>query len=136
MDSNLVSIGQSVVIKGQLTAREDLTIDGRVEDGKVEVPDNVVTVGVHAQIAAEIIGRSIVVLGTVTGNVRATERVEIRAGGSVQGDIVAPRFSMADGAQLRGRVETVAAAAPAKTALAPKPAAPAPGAATPGAAAV
>ncbi len=134
MDSNLVSIGQSVVIKGQLTAREDLTIDGRVEDGKVEVPDNVVTVGVHAQIAAEVIGRAIVVLGTVKGNVRATERVEIRAGGSVEGDLVAPRFSMADGAQLRGRVETVAAPA-AKPVPAPAPAAK-PGAPAGGVAAV
>ncbi len=128
MESNLVSIGQSVVIRGQLTAREDLTIDGRVEDGKVEVPENVVTIGVHAQISAEVIARSIVVLGTVRGNTKATERVEISAGGSVEGDIVAPRFSMADGAQLRGRVDTVAVpAAKAAPAAAGKAAASTPG---------
>ena len=105
--STPVSIGASVVIKGELSAKEDLTISGRVE-GKIEVRDHVVRVGREAQVHAEINARAVMVEGTVVGNVNATERIELLENGSVEGDIAAPKIAMAEGAQFRGKIDMAA----------------------------
>ncbi|MDQ3169388.1 MAG: polymer-forming cytoskeletal protein, partial [Acidobacteriota bacterium] len=105
--STSVTIGASVVIKGELSAKEDLTISGRVE-GKIEVRDHVVRVGRDAQVNAEINARAVIVEGTVTGNVNATERIELLENGSVEGDISAPKIAMAEGAQFRGKIDMAA----------------------------
>ena len=97
-------IGASVVIKGEVSAREDLTIAGRIE-GKVEVRDHVVRVGREAQVHAEISARAVLVEGTVKGNISATERIELLEHGSVEGDIAAPKIAMAEGAQFRGKID-------------------------------
>src|SRR5688500_19032902 len=102
--SAAVTIGASVVIKGEVSAREDLTISGRIE-GKVEVRDHVVRVGREAQVHAEISGRAVMVEGTVKGNITATERIELLEHGSVEGDIAAPKIAMAEGAQYRGKID-------------------------------
>lgn len=99
-----VTIGSSVVIKGEVSAREDLTISGRI-DGKVEVRDHVVRVGREAQVNAEISGRVVLVEGSVKGNITATERIELLEHGSVEGDISAPKVAMAEGAQFRGKID-------------------------------
>lgn len=99
-----VTIGSSVVIKGEVSAREDLTIAGRI-DGKVEVRDHVVRVGREAQVNAEISGRVVLVEGNVKGNITATERIELLEHGSVEGDISAPKVAMAEGAQFRGKID-------------------------------
>ena len=99
-----VNIGASVVIKGEVSAREDLTISGRIE-GKVEVRDHVVRVGREAQVHAEITARAVLVEGTVKGNISATERIELLEHGSVEGDIAAPKIAMAEGAQFRGKID-------------------------------
>ncbi|MEX2272833.1 MAG: polymer-forming cytoskeletal protein [Vicinamibacterales bacterium] len=99
-----VTIGASVVIKGEVSAREDLTISGRVE-GKVEVRDHVVRVGREAQVHAEISARAVLVEGNVKGNINATERIELLEHGSVEGDIGAPKIAMAEGAQFRGKID-------------------------------
>jgi cytoskeletal protein CcmA (bactofilin family) len=97
-------IGASVVIKGEVSAREDLTISGRIE-GKVEVRDHVVRVGREAHVHAEIAARAVLVEGTVKGNISATERIELLEHGSVEGDIAAPKIAMAEGAQFRGKID-------------------------------
>ena len=102
--STSVTIGASVVIKGELSAKEDLTISGRVE-GKIEVRDHVVRVGREAQVHAEIAARAVLVEGTVKGNITATERIELLEHGSVEGDISAPKIAMAEGAQFRGKID-------------------------------
>jgi cytoskeletal protein CcmA (bactofilin family) len=97
--------GRSIVIKGELKASEDLTIDGQV-DGRIELLQNVLTVGTTAKLHAEIVARAVIVLGEVVGNITATERVEIKAErGSVEGDIVTPRIAIAEGAHFTGRIE-------------------------------
>jgi cytoskeletal protein CcmA (bactofilin family) len=111
------NIGQSVLIKGELSGSEDLTIDGQVE-GKIELGQNVLTVGPHGKIKAQIFAKAVVVLGQVTGNVTATEKVDIREHGSVEGDIVAPRVAIADGAHFRGSIDMQRAGGPAKAAAA------------------
>jgi cytoskeletal protein CcmA (bactofilin family) len=97
-------IGQSVVIRGSVIGAEDLIIDGQV-DGRIEWHDQSLTFGPSADIKAPVLGATVTILGTVIGNITASEKVDIRATGSVDGDIIAPRVVMADGAILRGRVD-------------------------------
>jgi cytoskeletal protein CcmA (bactofilin family) len=100
----VVNIGKSVVIKGELNGSEDLTIEGHVE-GKIELRDHALTIGPNGKIKAQVFAKSVIVLGEVTGNVTASEKVDIRDNGSVDGDIVAPRVAIAEGAHFRGSVD-------------------------------
>ena len=111
------NIGKSVIIKGELSGSEDLTIEGQVE-GKIELNNNVLTIGTNAKIKAQVFAKVVVVLGEVTGNINASEKVDIRDNGSVDGDIISPRVAIAEGAHFRGSVDMQRAAA--------KPGAPAP----------
>src|SRR5688572_27075667 len=97
---DMVNIGKSVVIKGELSGSEDLTIEGHVE-GRIDLKDNVLTIGPNGKIKAEVFAKSVVVLGEVTGNVTASEKVDIRDNGSVDGDIISPRVAIAEGAHFR-----------------------------------
>ena len=106
------SIGKSIVINGELSGGEDLTIEGTVE-GKIDLRDHVLTVGLNGRIKAEVSAKSIVVFGQVVGNLTATEKVDIKEKGSVEGDIVAPRLAIADGSHFRGSVEMPPREAPA-----------------------
>jgi cytoskeletal protein CcmA (bactofilin family) len=99
-----MNMGQSIAIKGELSGAEDLTLEGRVE-GKISLPDNVLTVGTSARITAEIVAKTVILLGHVVGNVTVKERFELRAGGSMEGNVKAPRIAMADGAILNGKIE-------------------------------
>src|SRR5215211_8285698 len=134
-----VNIGKSVIIKGELNGSEDLTIEGLVE-GKIELRQNVLTIGPNGKIKAQVFAKSVIILGEVTGNVTATEKVDIRDNGSVDGDITAPRVAIAEGAHFRGSIDMQRAtgkaaepkAAEAKPAEA-KPAAAQPAASTPAA---
>jgi cytoskeletal protein CcmA (bactofilin family) len=101
---DVVNIGKSVVIKGELNGSEDLTVEGYVE-GRVELRDHVLTIGPNGRIKAEVFAKAVIVLGEVTGNVTATEKVDIRDKGSVDGDIIAPRVAIAEGAHFRGSVD-------------------------------
>jgi cytoskeletal protein CcmA (bactofilin family) len=103
-ERDMVNIGKSVIIKGELTGSEDLTIEGQVE-GKVELKQNVLTIGPNGRIKAQIVAKAVVVQGEVTGNITATERVDIRDAGSVDGDLSAPRVAIADGAHFRGSID-------------------------------
>ena len=119
-----VNIGKSVIIKGELSGSEDLTIEGQVE-GRIDLKDNVLTIGANAKIKAEVFAKSVVILGEVTGNVTASEKVDIRDNGSVDGDIASPRVAIAEGAHFRGSVDMQRSGAKASPPAA-KPAAPAP----------
>ena len=96
-------IGQGVVIEGRIVSSKDLRIDGTVE-GTIEVGNHVLTVGPQAEVTANLAARSIVISGTVIGNVTATDRVDLHATGSVDGDISSPRLLMVDGARVKGKV--------------------------------
>ena len=116
---DVVNIGKSVVIKGELNGSEDLTIEGHVE-GKIELKDHVLTIGPHGRIKAEIFAKSVIVLGEVTGNILASEKVDIRDNGAVDGNIISPRVAIAEGAHFRGSVDMQRKAETAK----PEPAKP------------
>jgi cytoskeletal protein CcmA (bactofilin family) len=136
IERDKVNIGKSVVIKGELSGSEDLTIEGHVE-GRIELRDNVLTIGPNGKIKAEVFAKSVIVLGEVSGNVTASEKVDIRDNGSVDGDIQSPRVAIAEGAHFRGSVDMQRAGAkpgqqPATTKPATTPA-PSPAVSTPAA---
>jgi cytoskeletal protein CcmA (bactofilin family) len=97
-------IGRSVVVKGELEGSENLTIEGQVE-GKIELRDHVLTIGQSGRIKAQVFAKAVVVHGELTGNINASETVDIRESGSVDGDIVSPRVAIADGAHFRGSID-------------------------------
>jgi len=134
MEKGPVNIGKSVVIKGELTGSEDLTIEGHVE-GKIELRQNVLTIGPNGRIKAQVFAKSVIILGEVTGNVIASEKVDLRDNGSVDGDIAAPRVAIAEGAHFRGSIDMQRAGAKAgegaKAEAGAKAAAPTPPAAAP-----
>ena len=104
MEKDIVNIGKSVVIKGELNGSEDLTIEGRVE-GTIQLREHVLTIGPNGRIKAQVFAKAVIVLGEVTGNVTASDKVDIRDNGSVDGDIVSPRVAIAEGAHFRGSVD-------------------------------
>jgi cytoskeletal protein CcmA (bactofilin family) len=104
MENKIVNIGQSIHIKGELTGNEDLTIEGKVE-GKVFLKDHNLTVGANGKIVAEIQAKTVMILGEVTGNINADDKVEVAATGSMRGDIQAPRVVLADGGKFKGSID-------------------------------
>lgn len=98
-----MGVGSSVVINGELRAAEDLTIMGRVE-GTIHLEGHTLTIGVGAQVHAEVVAKSVIVLGSVTGQVTALERLDVQPGGQIEGTVTTARLSLADGAILQGAV--------------------------------
>lgn len=99
----VANIGKSITIKGDLTGNEDMVIEGNV-DGKVDLPNNQLTVGANGTVRAEVEAKAVVVIGRVTGNIHGTERVEIQGTGIVEGDVSSPRLVVAEGAVLNGSI--------------------------------
>lgn len=97
-------LGQTVAIQGQLTANEDLLIEGQF-DGTVNLESHCVTVGSNGQVKAEIHARQVVVMGSVTGNISAREKVEIRRTGHVVGDLQAATVAIEEGAYFKGSID-------------------------------
>ena len=106
LDERRVSawIGTALVVQGKVISTQDLTIDGKVE-GTIELGDHGLTIGSGAEIKADLVAQTITISGAVTGNITATSVVDLRASGSVDGDITTPRLIMADGAIIKGKVD-------------------------------
>jgi cytoskeletal protein CcmA (bactofilin family) len=97
-------IGKALRIEGRIISMETLNIDGSV-DGTIEVGDHNLNIGPGAAVKADLIAKTVTISGAVTGNVMASEKVNLQPTGSVDGDITTPRLVMADGAVIKGRVE-------------------------------
>lgn len=106
-------VGKSVIFKGTLISSEDMTIDGQVE-GTIEILNQGLTIGPDADIRADIVAGTVTIHGTVIGSIRASAKVDIRATGRIDGDLTSPRIVLADGAVVRGRVDTLSEEAKAK----------------------
>jgi cytoskeletal protein CcmA (bactofilin family) len=102
-------IGPSIVIKGQVTAQEDLVVAGRIE-GTVQIDGHVVTVMAGGHVAADIDAKTIVVAGTASGKLSAADRIEIQDGANLEGHLAAPRIRMSEGAIFNGKIEMPAGA--------------------------
>jgi cytoskeletal protein CcmA (bactofilin family) len=98
-------IGASTTIRGELTAREDIVVSGRVE-GTIQSEGNRVTVNDGAQVKADILAHEIVVAGRVAGALSAKKRIALSATADVEGELSAPAITIADGAAFHGSVET------------------------------
>jgi len=98
------TIGRSLVIKGEVTGSEPLYIDGRVE-GSIHMDDSRVTIGRNGVVVANISAKEVVIMGTVTGNIQCTDRLDVRSEGSLIGDVATPRICVEDGAMVKGSVE-------------------------------
>ena len=99
----MILIGKSVVIKGELSCAEDLYIDGQVE-GTIDPKGNRLTVGPNGRIKANVNASVVVVQGKLDGNVQASDRVDLKQSAVVTGDIAAQRISIDEGASFKGRV--------------------------------
>jgi cytoskeletal protein CcmA (bactofilin family) len=97
-------LGTSLHVKGEISGNEDLHIDGSVE-GLVQLDDRKLTVGASAKLTADVVAREVVVYGSVKGNLRARDRIEIKKDGSVVGDLTTARIMIEDGAYFKGSIE-------------------------------
>ena len=98
------AIGKNVVVKGQIFSREDIYIDGEI-DGNVEAQENRVTIGPNGKLMAGVKAREVVVLGSVSGNVEATDKIDIRKDAKLIGDIKTARIVIEDGAYFKGSID-------------------------------
>ena len=96
-------IGASILIEGNVTSSESMTVAGRV-DGDITVKEHALVIAAGGSVRGNIMGRDVVVHGEVLGTITAAGRVEVTATGSVHGDIIAPRMLLAEGATLHGRI--------------------------------
>ncbi len=99
-------LGGSLLLKGELSGKEDLLIEGQFE-GSVDVPENCLTVGAQGRVKADVRARQVVVHGSVEGKVTARDKVELRKSGNVIGDLVSASVSIEDGAYFKGSIEIV-----------------------------
>jgi cytoskeletal protein CcmA (bactofilin family) len=97
-------LGASLHIKGEISGNEDLHVDGSVE-GLIQLDDRKLTVGASAKVTADLVAREVVVYGSVKGNLRARDRIEIKKDGSVIGDLTTARIMIEDGAYFKGSIE-------------------------------
>ena len=100
----IARLGPSLHFKGEISGNEDLHVDGSVE-GLISLEDRKLTVGPSAKLTADVIAREIVVYGSVKGNLRARDRIEIKKDGSVVGDLTTARIMIEDGAYFKGSIE-------------------------------
>jgi cytoskeletal protein CcmA (bactofilin family) len=98
------SLGPGLKIKGELIGHEDLKLEGKIE-GAISLGGHRLNVGSTAHIHANIVAREVVVAGEVTGNVNARDRIEIKKGGSIVGDLTTARIVIEDGAFFKGAIE-------------------------------
>lgn len=112
------TIGKAVKIVGQIYSNEDLYVDGEVE-GTVEAMEHKLTIGPNGTVKATVKARDVAVLGSIAGNVEATDKIEIRKDAKLIGDIKTARIIIEDGAYFKGSIDIVK---PEPVKAAPKPA--------------
>jgi cytoskeletal protein CcmA (bactofilin family) len=94
------------ILKGDLSADEDMVIDGHITGGSIDMPSYALTIGPNAQVDARVLARDVTIYGTLRGKVTALEILDIKPGAKIAGDFAAPAVALAEGAQVQGRVET------------------------------
>jgi cytoskeletal protein CcmA (bactofilin family) len=117
------TIGKAVKVVGQIYSKEDLIVDGDLE-GTVEALEHKLTIGPNGTVHADVKAREIAVLGTLQGDVEATDKIEIRKDAKLVGNIKTARILIEDGAYFKGGIDVVKAepkAAPEAQQSAPAP---------------
>ena len=96
--------GAGITVHGEISGTSDLYIEGNAQ-GKIRLPGSKITVGPRGKVQSDIEAREIIIEGTVQGNLKADESVLLGASSRVQGGVLSPRITIADGASFRGKVE-------------------------------
>ena len=104
MKQHMGTIGPSVLIRGELSATDDLTIEGQVE-GKIALHGNALTIGPSARIEAQVVAKVVNVSGKVEGDITAIEAINILDTATVNGALSAPCVGIEEGASFRGEVD-------------------------------
>jgi cytoskeletal protein CcmA (bactofilin family) len=99
------TIGQTIIVKGHLSATEDIRIAGCVE-GEIKLDAHVLTIQPTAQLKAAVLAKSVIVEGAIRGDIVAGQNIALQTTASVSGKIAAPRIAISDGANFNGKVET------------------------------
>ncbi len=102
--SEVAVIGSSIQINGDLRGDEDLRIEGNVS-GTVELKNSALTIGKEGKVKAGVYAKSIAVDGETKGDLYATDRVSVHVNARVQGNIIAPKVSIEEGAHFKGSIE-------------------------------
>jgi cytoskeletal protein CcmA (bactofilin family) len=111
--SGSAALGKNVTIKGQIFAREDLTLDGEME-GTIECHEHRLTIGPNARVQASLKAREIIIQGSIQGNVEASDKIDIRREAKLVGDIKTSRIVIEDGAYFKGSIDISKAPPPPK----------------------
>jgi cytoskeletal protein CcmA (bactofilin family) len=104
-------LGPGLKIKGQISGTEDLQMECKV-DGPISLGGHRLTIGQNARVNGEITASEVVVFGEVSGNLVASDRIEIKKHGSVVGDLKTSRIVIEDGAYFKGAIEVARKAQP------------------------
>lgn len=99
------TLGPSLSITGDIYAQQDLLVRGTVE-GNVDLPDHSLTIAPEGRVIGNVFARAVTVGGSFQGDLTATARVQVFAGGTVHGDVTTPRLFVEDGAVLEGKADT------------------------------
>jgi cytoskeletal protein CcmA (bactofilin family) len=103
-DGATALLGSGLHVKGEISGNEDLHIDGTVE-GLVHLDERKLTVGATAKLTADVIAGEVIVYGSVKGNVRGKDKIEIKKDGLVNGDLTTAQIIIEDGAYFKGSIE-------------------------------
>jgi len=98
------TIGKSAAISGEISIEEDLTIEGNFSGNRIDVKNNNLIIGPQSTVNADLYGGTIVIMGTVKGNINASHLVELKSTGNVAGDIAAPQIALPKHAHFQGRL--------------------------------
>ena len=98
------TIGPSVLIRGELSAAGDLTIEGQV-DGRIDLGGHVLTIGPTGRTDARVLAKEVILMGTVDGAISATDTISVRDTATVDGSLAAPRVGIEEGASFRGQID-------------------------------
>ncbi len=104
--SNLTVIGKAMVVRGHITSKESLHIEGEV-NGTLDLPGARLTVGQTAKVMADARAREIEIIGTLSGDLDASKKITVRKGGRLIGDCRTPGIVIEEGAYYKGKIEIV-----------------------------
>jgi cytoskeletal protein CcmA (bactofilin family) len=100
----MTTIGTSLVITGEMTSREDITVHGQIK-GQISMVEGTLLVAPTARIEADVDVPTVTIHGNVSGKVAAGERVELTPTATVKGTLIAPAVILREGATFNGKIQ-------------------------------
>lgn len=104
MHDHRTVITHSMAVSGDITVDTHLIIEGAISANRIDSKNHTVVIGQYSAVNGDVYGSQILVLGTITGNLYATEKIDIRATAVIQGDVNAPLIKLEEKSRLNGRL--------------------------------